>query len=60
MLSSVPLCGQEEEVLGIDDDDEDIEIYEKQLHRFKSRGYHDDMGSDLEDGDKHDSGQCYI
>ncbi|KAK2172119.1 hypothetical protein NP493_991g00056 [Ridgeia piscesae] len=42
----------EEDVLGVDDDeedDEDVEMYKAQLSRLRSQGIKEDMGSDLED-----------
>ncbi len=35
-------------------DDEDIQEYERRLRQFKSQGFKDEMGSDLEDEDRGD------
>ena len=57
LLFSTTFLFFKNEVLGFDeddDDDEEIEKYEKQLQKFQSRGFKDELASDIEEEEEGD------
>lgn len=54
------VCALQEEVLGLgsesDEDDEEINEYERRLQSLRSKGFKEQLGSDLED-EAEDDGQ---